>query len=120
MYIFAHISLLILRTIRNTSEKVVEKIKAHLMFNNFPPENHAACELMWKNIVEQDRTQMTNWRMRFACWITKATNTHLAYVILTAFALHQWLYVRTYLIVTSYIQCLSFLLFVLQSQNRLV
>jgi len=37
---------------------------------------------MWKNVVERDRPQMTVWRMRIACWITKATNTHSEYVIL--------------------------------------
>jgi hypothetical protein len=31
------------------------------------------------------------WRMRFACWITKATNTHSEYVILPAFTQQQWL-----------------------------
>jgi len=31
---------------------------------------------MWKNIVERGRAQMTIWRMRIACWIPKATNTH--------------------------------------------
>jgi hypothetical protein len=30
-------------------------------------------------------------RMRFACWITKATGTHSEYVILLAFARQQWL-----------------------------
>jgi hypothetical protein len=35
---------------------------------------------MWKNIVELDRPQMTVWRIRIACWITKATDTHLEYV----------------------------------------
>jgi hypothetical protein len=34
---------------------------------------------------------MTIWRMRIACWIPKATNTHSQYVILTAFPLQQWL-----------------------------
>jgi hypothetical protein len=29
--------------------------------------------------------------MRFACWITKATNTHSERVILTAFPRQQWL-----------------------------
>jgi len=29
--------------------------------------------------------------MRIACWIPKATNAHLEYVIITAFALQQWL-----------------------------
>jgi len=31
---------------------------------------------MLKNIVEWGRTQMAIWRMRIACWIPKATNTH--------------------------------------------
>jgi hypothetical protein len=30
-------------------------------------------------------------RMRFACWITKATDTHSEYLIVIAFALQQWL-----------------------------
>jgi hypothetical protein len=30
-------------------------------------------------------------RMRFACWITKATDTHSQYVILIAFPRQQWL-----------------------------
>jgi len=40
---------------------------------------------MWKNTVEPDRPQMTIWRMRFACWITKATDGHPEYVILIVF-----------------------------------
>jgi len=44
---------------------------------------------MWKNIVEPDRPQMETWRMRIACWILKATNTHSQYVILIAFPLQQ-------------------------------
>jgi hypothetical protein len=40
---------------RNVSEKVVEKIKTHILF----PENRAFYEIMWKNIVEPDRPQMT-------------------------------------------------------------
>jgi hypothetical protein len=30
-------------------------------------------------------------RMRFACWINKATDTHSEYVILIAFPRQQWL-----------------------------
>ena len=30
-------------------------------------------------------------RMRFACWITKATDTYTEYVILVAFRREQWL-----------------------------
>ena len=32
--------------------------------------------IQWKNIVEKGRPQITIWRMRIACWITTATNTH--------------------------------------------
>ena len=35
---------------------------------------------MWKNIVARGRSQMTVWRMRIACWIPKATNTHVQVV----------------------------------------
>jgi hypothetical protein len=37
---------------------------------------------------------MTVWRMRIACWMPEATNTYLAYVILIAFPLQQWLHER--------------------------
>jgi hypothetical protein len=35
---------------------------------------------------------MTIWLMRIACWIPKATNTHLGCVILITFPLEQWLH----------------------------
>jgi len=74
--------------------KVVEKIKTHILYEiAFFSENRAVYEIMWKNTVDPDRRQMTIWRMRIACWITKATNTHThsQYVILTAFPRQQWL-----------------------------
>jgi len=43
----------------------------------FPLENLAVCEIMWENIVDRGRLQMTIWHMRIACWIPRATNTHL-------------------------------------------
>jgi hypothetical protein len=39
-------------------------------------ENHAVYETMWKNTVQPGKPQMSIWRMRIACWIPKATNTH--------------------------------------------
>jgi len=48
---------------------------------------------------------MTIWRLRIACWIPKATNTHLAYVVLTAFPMQ--LVARTRLSVMLYVRCLS-------------
>jgi hypothetical protein len=38
-----------------------------------------------ENTVERGRPQMTVWRMRIACCITKATNTHSKYEILMLF-----------------------------------
>jgi hypothetical protein len=40
-----------------------------------------------KNILKPDRPQIITWRMRFACWIKKATNTLAEYVIFTALPL---------------------------------
>jgi len=53
---------------RNVSEKFVEKIKTHFMFNNV---FQLLClyEIMWENNVERGRRQMAIWRMRFVCWI---------------------------------------------------
>jgi len=39
---------------------------------------------MGKNIVHWGRPQLTVWRMRAACWIPKATDTHSVCVMLTA------------------------------------
>jgi len=33
-------------------------------------QNRAVHEIMWKNIVEPERPQMTIWLMRVTCWIT--------------------------------------------------
>ena len=45
-------------------------------------ENGAVYEIMWKNGVEPERPQVTTFRMRIACWVPKATNTHSVYGIL--------------------------------------
>jgi len=63
---------------RNVSDKIWRgNQNALFVFSPFfPPENRAVYEIMWKNIVQPDRQQMTIWRMRIAWWIPKATNTH--------------------------------------------
>jgi hypothetical protein len=65
--------------------KFVEKI-------NFFAANRAVCEIMWNDVVQPDRPQMAVRRMRIACRIPKATNTHSQYVLLIAFPLQQWLH----------------------------
>jgi len=67
--------------------KVVEKIKTHVMPNNF----NRTLRRLWDN-VEKYRTarQATDnnivRRTRISCWITKTTGAHSEYVILIAFA----------------------------------
>ena len=76
------------------------------MFSNFFPENCAVYEIMCKNNVEPGRPQKTIWHMRFARWITKATNTHSGYVILTPFPRQQWLCECAWILGYTYIACL--------------
>jgi hypothetical protein len=60
------------------------------MFSNiFLFENRTVYEIMWKNIVGPERSQMTIWRKHIACWISKATNSHSEYAILIAFLQQQ-------------------------------
>ena len=92
----------ILRSIGNTSDKTVNKMKLLSPFNL----NRAFYEIKLKNTVEPDRPQTTIWRMRIACWIPKSTNTFSEYVIL------YWFYTgtmveRTLLRVTLYVHSLS-------------
>jgi hypothetical protein len=46
------------------------------------------------------------WHMRFAGWITKATDTHSEYVTLITFPRQQWLRERASML-RLYVQCLS-------------
>ena len=80
------------------------------MFNFFLPENRAVYEIMWKNIVERGRPQMTIWRLRIACWITKATDTHSEYVIPVAFPRRHWLRERFFLFRYTYTALVSILI----------
>jgi hypothetical protein len=45
-------------------------------------------------------------RMRFACWMTKATNTYSEYVILIAFPRQEWLRERSSMLRYTHIACL--------------
>jgi len=63
--------------------KVVGKLEAHILCSVtfFFSENRVVYEVMWENIAEPARPQTTTWRMRIACWISKATNTHSEYAV---------------------------------------
>ena len=49
---------------------------------------------------------MTQWRMRIACWILKATNTHSDYVILIVYPLQEWFHEHASLLCYTFIACL--------------
>jgi hypothetical protein len=58
---------------RNVSNKFVQKIKTHiLLFNNFNRNSH----LLRNNVAKYGIAGQAIWRLRVACWIPKATNTH--------------------------------------------
>jgi hypothetical protein len=62
---FFIISRSILIRMRNVSDKSSrENQNTHFVFSNFFFKSRAVCEIMWKNVVERDRPQMTIWRMR--------------------------------------------------------
>ena len=87
--------------------EVVEKMKT-FVFNDLFLENCACYEIMWINILEPDRPQITIGCMRMACWIHKAahtththTHTHSQYVILIT--------LRASVLRYTYIVCLVWL-----------
>jgi hypothetical protein len=48
---------------------------------------------------------MTIWRMRIACWIRKATDTHSEYALLIDFLLQQWLHKGASVLRHTYSAC---------------
>jgi hypothetical protein len=58
---------------------------------------------MWK--ILYGRTGNIIRRMRFACWIAKAKNTHSEFAILMAFARQQWLHESSLMLPYTYITC---------------
>jgi hypothetical protein len=78
---------------RNVSHKVVKKIKTHILFPVLFSQK--LCSLL-DNVekygtARQATDDNTIRRMRFACWVTKATDTHSRCVTLIAFPRQQWL-----------------------------
>ena len=71
-------------------------------------ESPAECKIMWNNMEEPSKTQMTIQRLSIVCWIPKATDTRLEYVMRTAFPTAT-VVTRTRLNVTVYVHCLSYI-----------
>ena len=61
---------------RHVSNKICRENGNTFCVQYFFFENLDIYEKVWKNIVARDKPQMAIWRMRIACWIPKAINTH--------------------------------------------
>jgi len=87
IYIFGHVSSSSSQ-IGKRQTNVAARIRTHILCSTpffFFSESCALYEIMWKNIVQPDRSQITIWRMRIACCMPMATNTVSEYVTLIAF-----------------------------------
>jgi hypothetical protein len=75
-YSFMIISCSVLLRIRNVSDKRCRENKnTHFIFNYLFIRKSCLFKIMWKNIVESNRTQMKIWRMCILGYIPKSTNT---------------------------------------------
>jgi hypothetical protein len=83
----------VLLRMRNISDKIVIKIRTHILYS--VTFIRISCRL-WGNVEKYVRSrQVTDDNiircMRVTCWITKATYTHSGYAIILAFSQQQWL-----------------------------
>jgi hypothetical protein len=87
---------------RNVSDKIVAKNQKHaLQVQFFPPENRSIYEIMWKNIVQPIRPQMTSYGAAQKSAICmpgnygKNTDTPSQFLIFIAFPWQKGVHERT-------------------------
>jgi len=113
------ISRLVIPKMRNVSDKLIEKLKTHILCSiTFFFKNRAVYEMIWKNIVERGRTKVTIWCMRIAWRIPKATNTHSEYVIIIAFLQQRWMHERASTLRSTHILYLLIICFQVAPEDR--
>jgi hypothetical protein len=112
------ISRWIILKIWNLWGKVVEKIKTHILYSvTFSRKSYRLWDNVEKYVTARQATDDNIIRrMRFACWITKATDTHSEYAILIVFPQGQSLLERGVLL-RLYRHCLCCLLYTWFSNN---
>ena len=92
IHIFGHISVSTSKMEKCFRQNLLRKSK-HIMYSiTF---SRKSCRV--RDNVENmpDRTHMTIWRMRVACWITKATNTqYVIIIIIIIFIYCNWVVTR--------------------------
>ena len=81
----------IILRMRNISDKNVEKVKTHILHSItfFPTVAPFLDNAEKQGTARQATDDNIIRRVPFACWITKATDTHPKYVILIAFPWQQ-------------------------------
>jgi hypothetical protein len=103
---FFIISPSIILRMKNVSDtSCTENRNTHVMFNNFFSKIVPFMRYCEK-ISQCGASHVTIWRMGFAWWIPKFTNTHSGFVILIFFPLQQWLHERASMLHYTYIACL--------------
>jgi hypothetical protein len=97
---------------RNISDETCrENQNTRFVFSNFSPKVVTLGDNVEKYGRFRGATDDNIIRcMGFACWIPKATGTHLECVIFIAFKRQQWLYERTPFLCYTYIFCLVIVL----------
>jgi hypothetical protein len=104
---FLIISHSFLLRMRNVSDKRCrENQNTHFVLINFFLKNRPIYDILWKNITEWGRPQMTIWHMSIACWIPKATK-HTHRICKTHCFSTATIVAQTCLNATLYIHCLS-------------
>jgi hypothetical protein len=105
----------ILLRMRHILDNIFREIQnLYFMFSNLPPlpPNRAVYEIMWKNMIKPDRSQMEVWcgaeKMRLACWVLRKEYRHSLTICNTHCFSTATLVTGTLLSVT-YIACLVFL-----------
>jgi len=88
----------ILVTMRNISDNFYTENQSTYYAQRRLSKNRDVYEIMWKNMVEPDRSQIRIWRMRITCCIPKATNILSEYIILIAYPMHEWLRERAWIL----------------------
>jgi len=86
----------------------VEEIKKNVLKLSFSFRKSCLYEIMCETYCRVGQATDGNIirRMRFVCWIPKATNKHSEYAILIVFLLQPWLHERTS-VLRLYENCLS-------------
>ena len=101
--------------------EVVWRVLATHFIRHFPlhfPSRASPCPITFQldSTAIQAIDDNAIWRMHFACWLTKATDTHSEYLIVIAVPLQEWLHEGTSIL--RYIFDICFVNFVLLKRPK--